>query len=152
MNFICRNDFFFLPQSASSVSRSQAHIAKRCSSVCTTIFVWRKDKTNYLSNQTWAKCYHSRNKLWLKRKTLDGGPYTIQNTLKFLKLRKYFLKISRKIIIIVIILWKLNTILCATTVYFLWIENCILCVCVCVCICVCRENITFSLHLPSIAI
>ena len=27
-----------------------------------TIFVRRKDKTNYLSNQTWAKCYHSRNK------------------------------------------------------------------------------------------
>ena len=23
--------------------------------------VWRKDKTNYLRNQTWAKCYHSRN-------------------------------------------------------------------------------------------
>ena len=28
----------------------------------TTIFVRRKDKANYLSNQTWAKCYHSRNK------------------------------------------------------------------------------------------
>ena len=54
--------FFFLPKSASSVSRSQAHLAKRCSRVYPTIFVRRKDKTNYLSNQTWAKCYHTRNK------------------------------------------------------------------------------------------
>ena len=38
------------------------HLAQHCSSVYTTIFVRRKDKTNYLSNQTWAKCYHSRNK------------------------------------------------------------------------------------------
>ena len=45
--------WFFFPKSASSVSRSQAHLAKRCSSVYTTIFVLRKDKTNYLSNQTW---------------------------------------------------------------------------------------------------
>ena len=30
-----------------------------CSSVYTTIFVLRKDKTNYLSNQTRAKCYQS---------------------------------------------------------------------------------------------
>ena len=36
--------FFFLRKSTSSVSRSQY------------IFVLRKDKTNYLSNQTWAKC------------------------------------------------------------------------------------------------
>ena len=43
----------FLAKSASSVSRSQAHLAKRCSCVYTTIFVQRKDKTNYLSNQTW---------------------------------------------------------------------------------------------------
>ena len=35
---------------------------QRCSSVYTTIFFRRIDKTNYLSNQTWAKCYHSRNK------------------------------------------------------------------------------------------
>ena len=45
-----------------SVSRSQAHLAKRWSSVYTTIFIWRKDKTNYLSNQTWAKCCLSGNK------------------------------------------------------------------------------------------
>ena len=50
MSFIWKDDFF-LPKSAYSVSRSQAHL-----------FVRRKDKTNYLSNQTWAKCYHSRNK------------------------------------------------------------------------------------------
>ena len=43
----------------SSVSRSQAHFL---SVVQATIFVRRKDKTNYLSNQTWAKCYNSRNK------------------------------------------------------------------------------------------
>ena len=54
--------WFFLPKSGSSVSRSQAHLAKRYSSVYTTIFVRRKDKINYLSNRTWAKCYHSRNK------------------------------------------------------------------------------------------
>ena len=47
ISFIWKDDFF-LPKSASSVSRS--------------IFVRRKDKTSYLSNQTWAKCYHSRNK------------------------------------------------------------------------------------------
>ena len=39
------------------------NISQRFSSVYTTIFVWRMDKINYLSNQTWAKCYHSRNKL-----------------------------------------------------------------------------------------
>ena len=32
------------------------NISQRCSSVYKTIFVRRKDKTNYLSNQTWAKC------------------------------------------------------------------------------------------------
>ena len=31
-------------------------------SVHTTIFIRRKDKTNYLSNHTWTKWYHSRNK------------------------------------------------------------------------------------------
>ena len=31
------------------------NISQRCSSVYTTIFVRRKDKTNYLANQTWAK-------------------------------------------------------------------------------------------------
>ena len=38
------------------------NISQRCSNVYTTIFVRRKDKTNYLSNLTWAKCYHLRNK------------------------------------------------------------------------------------------
>ena len=60
ISFIWKDDF--LPKSASSVSRSQTHLAKHCSSVYTNIFVRRKDKTDYLSNQTWAKCYHSRNK------------------------------------------------------------------------------------------
>ena len=59
-------DYFFLPKSASSISRSQVYLAKRYSSVYTTLFVRRKDKTNYLSNQTWAKCYYSRNKYYLK--------------------------------------------------------------------------------------
>ena len=43
--------WFFVPKSATTVSRSQAHLAKRCSSVYTIIFDRRKDKTNYLSNQ-----------------------------------------------------------------------------------------------------
>ena len=59
-NFAClhtRQDqnklhLIFLPKLASSGRRSQAHLAKPCSSVHTTIFVRRKDKTNYLSNQT----------------------------------------------------------------------------------------------------
>ena len=51
--------WFFLPKSTSSVSRSQVHLAQHCSSVYTTIFVRRKD---YLSNQTWAKCFHLPNK------------------------------------------------------------------------------------------
>ena len=38
------------------------NIFRRCSSVYTTIFFRRKGKTNYLSNQKWAKCYHSWNK------------------------------------------------------------------------------------------
>ena len=37
------------------------NISQLCSNAYTTIFVPRKDKTNYLSNQIWAKCYHSRN-------------------------------------------------------------------------------------------
>ena len=69
MSFIWKYDFF-CPKSASFLSRPQAHLAKRCSSVYTTIFVRRKDKTNYVSNQTWAKCYHSRNKHYLKKKNV----------------------------------------------------------------------------------
>ena len=47
--------------------KSTCHnISQRCSSVNTTIFVRRMDKTNYLSNQTWAKCYHSRSTSWKK--------------------------------------------------------------------------------------
>ena len=71
--FIWKDDFFFAKIGifCKSICRN---ISQRCSSVYTTIFVRRKDKTNYLSNQTWAKCYHSRNKHLLK-KTLDGGPY-----------------------------------------------------------------------------
>ena len=51
MSCIWKDDIF-LPKSASSVSRSLAHLAQHCSSVYTTILVLRKDKTNYLSNQT----------------------------------------------------------------------------------------------------
>ena len=50
------------------------NISQRCSNVYTNIFVRRKDKTNYLSDQTWAKCYHLLNKHELK-KMLNGGPY-----------------------------------------------------------------------------
>ena len=45
MSFIWKDDFFFCQN------------AQHCSSVYTIIFVRRKDKTNYLANQTWAKCY-----------------------------------------------------------------------------------------------
>ena len=44
VSFIWKDDFF-MAKSASSVSRSQAHF-QRCSSVYTTIFVQRKDKSN----------------------------------------------------------------------------------------------------------
>ena len=99
MSFIWKDDFF-LPKSASFVSRSQAHLAKRCWSsdsfwlrrlfnVCVRVFCTpnatillvyipakiklscsscsAEDKINYLSNQTWGKYYHSRNKHWLKK-------------------------------------------------------------------------------------
>ena len=39
-----KSDFFFLPKSLCR------NISQRCSGVYTTIFVLRKDKTNYLSN------------------------------------------------------------------------------------------------------
>ena len=55
MSFVWKDDFF-LPKSASSVWRSQTHLAKRKR----IGFVRRKNKTNYLWNQTWRKCYHSR--------------------------------------------------------------------------------------------
>ena len=43
------------------------NISQRCSSIYATIFVQRRDKTNYLSNQIWVNFYHSRNKnLWKK--------------------------------------------------------------------------------------
>ena len=42
----------------------------------TTIFVRRKDTTNYLSNRRWVKCsIHEINTTW-KKKTLDDGSYT----------------------------------------------------------------------------
>ena len=59
-NFFClhtrqyQNELHLKRWSASSVSRSQAHFP--------ALFKLRKGKTNYLSNQTWVKCYHSRNK------------------------------------------------------------------------------------------
>ena len=82
MSFIWKDDFF-LSKSASFVSWSQAHLAKRCSSIYTTIFIRRKDKSKYLSNQTWTKCYHSRNKHSLK-KILDGGSFTIQKAFRII--------------------------------------------------------------------
>ena len=53
MSFIWKDDFLFC---------QNRNISQRCSSVYTKKFVQRKDKTNYLSNQTLAKYYHSRNK------------------------------------------------------------------------------------------
>ena len=66
MSFFWKDDFF-LPKSASSVNRSQAHLAKRKRIRYTIIFVRRKDKINYLSNQTLKK---------IEKKTLDGGPFS----------------------------------------------------------------------------
>ena len=61
-NELYMKKWFFFPKSGSSINRLQVHLSKRSSSAYTTIFVRWKDKTNYLSNQTWTKCYHSRNK------------------------------------------------------------------------------------------
>ena len=73
ISFILKDDFFSkIWNSCKSICRN---ISQGCSSVYTTIFVRRKDKTNYPSNQTWANCYHSRKKHQLKKKTLDGGHY-----------------------------------------------------------------------------
>ena len=52
-------EMIFLPKIGKSIC---CNISQRCSSILTTIFVRRKDKTNYLSNQTWAKCYHLWNR------------------------------------------------------------------------------------------
>ena len=67
-NFACLQDqprskwasfekiFFFLPKSASSVSRSVAIFPSVVQAYTPSIiYVRRKDKSNYLSNQTWAK-------------------------------------------------------------------------------------------------
>ena len=80
MSFIWKD--IFLPKSASSVSRSQAHLAKRKRIRYTTIFVRRKDQANYLSNHTWAKCYHSRHKHKLKKK-LAVGPYIMRLNISY---------------------------------------------------------------------
>ena len=76
MSFICKDEFFFAKIGIFYKSIA-SNISQRCSNVYTKIFVRRKAKTNYLSNQTWAKCYHSRNKQYSKQKTLDGGPNII---------------------------------------------------------------------------
>ena len=65
--------------------------------IYTTILVLRKDKTNYLSNQTWAKCCHSRNK-----KTLDGGPNT-----SWKKIFKFFKKHSLKNSLFRVLSWRI---------------------------------------------
>ena len=61
MSFIWKDDFFFAKIGifCKTICRN---ISQHGSSVCITIFARRKDKTNYLSNQIWAKCYHSRSK------------------------------------------------------------------------------------------
>ena len=68
--------WFLSPKSATSVSRSQAHLAKRYSSVYTTIFVRRKNKTYYLSLlYELSVTIHDISTCW-KKTTLNGGPYT----------------------------------------------------------------------------
>ena len=58
-------NYVFGPKSAPNTDLFWVHrlinVCVRGASVCTIIFVRRKDKTNYLSNQTLIKCYHSRN-------------------------------------------------------------------------------------------
>ena len=55
--FIWKDDFFFANIGIFCKSIA-GPLSQRCSSVYTTIFIRLKDKTNYLSNQTWAMCYH----------------------------------------------------------------------------------------------
>ena len=58
MNFIWKDYFFFFFAKIGIFCKSICrNISQCCSSVYTTKFVRRKDKTNYLSNQIWAKCY-----------------------------------------------------------------------------------------------
>ena len=57
MSFIWKDDFFWQNRYLLLVDHRPTF--QRCSSV---FVVRRKDKINYLSNQTWAKCYHSGNK------------------------------------------------------------------------------------------
>ena len=62
MSFIWKDNFFFCVKIGIFCKSIAGNICQRCSSVLTTIFIRRKDKTNYLSNQTWDKCYHLWNK------------------------------------------------------------------------------------------
>ena len=55
--------FFFFAKIGTFCKSICRNISQRCS----TIFVRRKDNTNYLLNQTWSKCYHSRNKHKLRK-------------------------------------------------------------------------------------
>ena len=64
MSFIWKDDFFWQNRHLLQVDRRPTF--QHCSSVYTTIFVRRKDKTNYLSNQTWA--------------TTCGGIYSLKST------------------------------------------------------------------------
>ena len=45
--------FFFFAKMGIFCKSICRNISQRCSNVYTTIFVWRKDKPNYLLNQTW---------------------------------------------------------------------------------------------------
>ena len=69
MSFIWKDDFFFLPKSGKVMSQYFPSLLK-----CI-----KKDKTNYLSNQTWAKSVtiHVISTCW-KKETLDDRPYIIR--------------------------------------------------------------------------
>ena len=73
--------WFFLTKLASSLKIDCKPTSQRYSSVYTTIFIRWKNKTNYLSNQTWAKCYHSRNKHELEKKVRWRTIYFLQTVL-----------------------------------------------------------------------
>ena len=66
---------FFLLKYASSVSRSQAHLARRCSSVYTTILVGGRIKLIICQiRYELSVTIHEISTSWTKKKTLDGGP------------------------------------------------------------------------------
>ena len=86
MSFIWKDDFFC--QNQHLLLRSQAHLAKRSSSVYTTIFVRRKDKLIICKiRHELSVTIHELSSSWQK-KTLDGGLYNKCKSYCFVLFRK----------------------------------------------------------------